>query len=65
MMTKRFAYKVRPPKNGVTRLVAFYDKDYAQRPASILMHTDALEAGSLVYLSFVHRPTDIKEMLGA
>jgi hypothetical protein len=29
------------------------------------MHTDALEAGSLVYMSFVHRPTDLKEMMGA
>jgi hypothetical protein len=65
MTTKRFAYKVRPAKNGVTRLVAFYDKDYAQRPAAILMHADALEAGSLVYLSFVHKPVDVKEMLGA
>ena len=64
MTTKEFTYNVRSIRNGVTRLVAYYDKDYDQRPAAILLRTDALTVGADITLSFVHQPADTKEIMG-
>lgn len=64
MTTKEFTYKVRSVKNGVARLVAYYDKDFEQRPAAVLLRTDALPVGADIELSFVHQPADTKEIYG-
>ena len=64
MLTKTFSYQVRTVEGGVTRLVAYYDADAAQRPAAVLIHTDALPVGTDVDLQFVVQPATNTEIVG-
>lgn len=64
MQTKQFAYQVRSVKNGVARLVAFYDKDCDQRPPAILVHTDAFTEGQEVEMAFIMAPANHHEIMG-
>lgn len=64
MQTKDFPYKVRSVRNGKARLVAYYDKDYAQRPAAIIIQSDAFTEGQEVRMSFILNPANHHEILG-
>ena len=64
MQTKPFTYICRSVGSKGARLVAWYDKDYADRPAAVIIHGAQFNVGDEVKMSFVNSPASTQEILG-
>lgn len=64
MQTKPFTYICRSVTGKGARLVAWYDKDYADRPAAVIIQGAQIGVGDEVQMSFVNNPASMQAILG-
>ena len=64
MRTKFFPYTCRFVNDEGAWLSAYYDKDFAQRPAGMMIKGSEIKKGDEISIAFLEQPASAKQILG-